>query len=64
MLWLELSRGSVAHNQLSMWRQLQLHTEMSGMDRGAQAMATRQPSQALPSCLLKHAPALDVQCLD
>lgn len=58
MLWLELSQGPAARNQLSMWRQLQLQTEMSGMHQGAQAMAPCQPCQALPMHLLLH--ALDV----
>lgn len=58
MLWLELSQGSAARNQLSMWRQLQLQTEMSGMHRGAEAMALCQLCQALPMCLLPH--VLDV----
>lgn len=47
--------GSAARKQLSMWRQLQLETEMSGMHQGAQAMA---PCQPFPMHLLLH--ALDV----
>lgn len=52
----ERSQGSAAHNQLSMWRQLQLRTEMSGMHQAAQAAAPCQPRQALPRCLLLHVP--------
>lgn len=60
-----LSQCYTAHNQLSMWRQLQLHTEMTGMHQAAQATAPRQPCQALPLCLLQHVPCGcgKLQCL-
>lgn len=50
-----LFHNSAAHNQLSMWRQLELHTEMNGMNQAAQATAPCQPCQAPLRSVLQHA---------
>lgn len=52
------SHGCAALNQLSMWRQLQLHTEMSGMHQAAQTTVLCQPCQALPQNLFQYVPSV------